>query len=130
MKSVILAALLLVAGRADATEYLVKYKNTKGLDAVYEMATLKSAGMTVVDSHEPGSYLVVDIAPAAEGETVTGLMSDSNIEWIHENGEVRAFEAPADAIALKEQWALAKVQAEKAWQRAGNKGNRKVVVAV
>ncbi|MBX3040747.1 MAG: S8 family serine peptidase [Bdellovibrionaceae bacterium] len=130
MKSVILAALLLVAGRAQATEYLVKYKNTKGLNAIHEMAALKSAGMMVVDSHAPGSYVVVDIAPAAEGEAVTSLMSDSNIEWIHENGEVRAFEAPVDTVALKDQWALAKVQATKAWQRAGNKGNRKVIVAV
>ncbi|MNS87220.1 Thermitase [compost metagenome] len=31
---------------------------------------------------------------------------------------------------MKDQWAIAKVQAEKAWKRAGNKGNRNVIVAV
>ena len=43
---------------------------------------------------------------------------------------MKAVTAPVDAAALKDQWAIAKVQAEKAWQRAGNKGNRKIIVAV
>lgn len=43
---------------------------------------------------------------------------------------MKAFSAPIEIEALKEQWAISKVQAEKAWTRAGNKGSKKIVVAV
>jgi thermitase len=41
-----------------------------------------------------------------------------------------AYSTPVYQTTLKEQWAIGKVNAEKAWAKAGNKGNRKVLVAV
>jgi thermitase len=57
-------------------------------------------------------------------------MRDPNVEYVVENFTLHRFDAPPSAEALREQWALAKVNAEKAWQLTGNKGSRNIKVAV
>lgn len=132
MKSVLLVGALFFASVSHAEQYLVKYKDQKAVQQVIEMAALKDGGLRILEEHAPGSYLLVDVQPATETQTLGTLMMNQGIEWVTPNFQVHSFdEAPVDgSVSLKEQWALAKVQAAAAWKLAGNKGSRKVLVAV
>ncbi|MBX3034063.1 MAG: S8 family serine peptidase [Bdellovibrionaceae bacterium] len=131
MKSVFSAfVFLLISTQAHAAEYLVKYKNQKAFARLQEMAATKSTGVSVLDVHQPGSFVVVDIQAKSEAAVVGELLSEPGIEWVNPNFELKAFETPFDKTKLKEQWGMAKVQAQKAWERAGNRGSRNVIVAV
>lgn len=122
----VLAASLLLAASANAGEYLVKYKNSAAMMSLMS----GSVKMQVLENHDVGQFMKVDIEEKSKMATLIKLYSNPGIEYVVPNATVKAFTAPVDATALKEQWAIAKVQAEKAWQRAGNKGSKKVVVAV
>lgn len=130
MKKFILLSVLLIASQGFAGEYIVKYKNAAALKSLTLQAQQKSAQFRIKDQHDSGSYVLVDVPSSKEAGVLATLMSRSDIEYVVPNAKVRAFAAPVEVSALKEQWANAKVQAEKAWQRAGNKGNRNIIVAV
>jgi thermitase len=120
-----ISSLLLFASPALAKDYVVKYKDggNKSLMSAYR----------VLDSHEKGRLLKISItekSKEAEAERLARLMRDPNVEYVVENFRLHRFEAPASAEALREQWALAKVNAERAWQLTGNKGSRNIKVAV
>jgi len=129
MKSALL--LLLAAGVVGTTvpsfaaEYLVKYRNQAALQ-------MFSAGrqVQVLDVHDKGQLMKVEIADNKKVPAMVQLFSDPNIEYVVPNAKLHAFSAPVDMTALKDQWAIAKVQAEKAWALAGNKGSKNVLVAV
>jgi len=128
-----LAALLgasLFSNATFAAEYLVKYKNMNAIQALDVLSENKSNQIKVTGHHAVGQLVKVDIAERASARTLAKIMSDSNVEYVVPNFQIRAFNTPVDMAALKEQWAMAKIGAEKAWQRAGNKGNRNVIVAV
>lgn len=130
MKTVALGLLLALAVRAHADEYLVKYKNAGALQRVQSLAALKSGDVSIVDQHEKGSYVVLDVGDFTRAETLGRLMQDDGIDWVTPNFELHAFTQPFEMETLKTQWAVAKVNAEQAWARAGNRGSRNVVVAV
>lgn len=125
-------AVALASSGAFAGEYLVKYKNAQGLGAIMETARVRMNTLQVLDRHAPGQFLKVNIVKKAEARTLAELLANPNIEWITPNFQLNAFRTPppASTTALRPQWAIAKVQAEKAWERAGNKGSREVIVAV
>ncbi len=135
----ILSALLAsqLASHAQAAEYLVKYRSnlaTMGLNG-NGMSTMGLGGykMQVLDQHPAGQLLKVDISENNKIETLVNLYSNANIEYVVPNAKVYAFTVPVEASSnksLKSQWAMTKIQAEKAWQRAGNRGSRNVLVAV
>lgn len=122
-------ALLLAAQISSAGEYLVKYKNTNAINKLASMQT-ESFGLEVKDIHRPGQLVKIDIAKKSEVRTLAAIFSDKNVEYVVPNFVIRAFSAPVDTEALKEQYALAKVNAEQAWKRAGNKGSKNVLLAV
>lgn len=125
-----LSLILLLAGHlATAAEYLVKYKNEKAMNTLASMQT-ESFGMQVMGIHRAGQLVKVDIAKKNEAKTLAKIFSDKNIEYVVPNFKIRAFEAPISTEALREQYALAKVNAEQAWKRAGNKGSKNVLLAV
>lgn len=130
MKSLILVFAALFAVSANAKEFLVKYKNQAAFQSVFDISEQKASGMTVMGGHEIGSYLKVDIKKSQEARILAELLSNPGVAWVVPNFKLKAFSAPVDAAALKDQWAIAKVNAEKAWQRAGNKGKKSVIVAV
>jgi thermitase len=130
MKRYILLAALFVASNAFAGEYIVKYKNAQALKSITLEAQQKSAKFHITDKHDNGSYVVVDIPKSQEGVTLANLLQRKDIAYVVPNAKVHAFRAPIEIAALQQQWAIVKVNAEKAWQRAGNKGNRNVTVAV
>lgn len=112
-----------------AKQYLVKYKQLSAVNKIVGMQT-ESFGLEMKDIHRAGQYITVSIAQGQEAKTIAALYADKNIEYIVPNFRIHAFSAPVDANSLKEQYALTKVNAEQAWKRAGNKGNRKVLLAV
>lgn len=131
MKKIMLGMLLAIGFQAGAAEYLVKYKNNQGLMALQSMAAQKGVGFQIRDQHEPGQYVVVDISEDRQVTTMSELSTQAGVEYMVPNFELRSFSDVAiTAQSLKDQWAMTKVQAERAWQRAGNKGSRNVLVAV
>lgn len=107
----------------NAAEYLVKYRSQYGIMSF-------SDRLQVADIHPAGNLMKVNIAEPKTIEAMIELFSNPNVEYVVPNAKLYAFTAPVDVAGLKDQWAIAKVQAEKAWQRAGNKGSKRVVVAV
>jgi thermitase len=128
----LLAALVLISNSAFASdqiagEYLVKYKGQQFFSAA-------SIGVTehvlVADQNPFAHLLKVKVDLAHEAQAIATLLSNPNVEYVVPNSRVHAFSAPVDATALREQWAIKKVNAEAAWTRAGNRGSRKTLVAV
>ena len=130
MKRTLIFAALLIGSQAFAGEYLVKYKNTNGLNFINNMGASKSLSLQVMDHNPVASLVKVNIPKNQEPQTLVALLSQAGVEYVVPNFKLRAFSAPVSVAALKTQWAITKVQAEKAWQRAGNKGSKSVVVAV
>lgn len=131
MKKLVLGLLLTMGAlSAQAAEYLVKYKNSQALQSLESIAELKSNNMTVMSHYKQGQLIKVDVQDRTKAKTLAKILADANVEYAVPNFRLHAFSAPVDTAALKEQWANAKVNVEKAWQRAGNKGNKNVVVAV
>lgn len=125
----LLLAFVLAAQVSNAGEFLVKYKNSKALNKMAAMQT-ESYGLAMKEVHRPGSYVRVDIPKANETRALAALYANKDVEYVVPNFKIHAFSAPVDAAALKEQYALAKVNAEQAWARAGNKGSKSVLLAV
>lgn len=120
-----ISSLLIFSSPAFAKDYIVKYRNggNKSLMSTYR----------VLDTHEKGRLLKVAInekSKESEAARLAELMGNPDVEYVVENFRVHRFDAPPSAEALREQWALAKVNAERAWQLAGNKGSRDIKVAV
>nr|BFD60250.1 hypothetical protein CKG001_23570 [Bdellovibrio sp. CKG001]BFD63668.1 hypothetical protein BdHM001_23490 [Bdellovibrio sp. HM001]BFD66157.1 hypothetical protein HAGR004_11790 [Bdellovibrio sp. HAGR004] len=130
MKRALLVGAVLFGSQAFAGEYLVKYTNTRAFNMLNTMSTSKVSTIQMMDHNDTASLVLVDIAKKHEAQALASLLGQPGVEYIVPNFKIRAFEAPVDAAALKEQWSIAKVQAEKAWQRAGNKGSKNVIVAV
>lgn len=124
-----LLAWVLASSGANAAQFLVKYKNDKGVASIMESARVSMDTFQVMDRHAPGQYFLVDVSKK-NLESLGELIRNPNIEWVVPNFRLEAYKMPIDTKALQTQWAMTKVQAEKAWQRAGNKGKREVVVAV
>jgi thermitase len=115
---------LLGSSSAFAAEYLVKYRSNFG-----SMSMLSSTLMQVEDQNDTAQLVKVEINQANELMAMIELFSNPNVEYVVPNAKVYAIRAPFDAQALKEQWAITKVNAERAWQISG-RGSRNVVVAV
>jgi len=114
---------------AQSAEYLVKYKTEQTVNKIISMQT-ESSGLLVQGLHRPGKLLKVDIQERSKIKVLAQIYSDKNVEYVVPNFKIRAYTAPVNAQALKDQYALTKVNAEKAWQRAGNKGSRMTLLAV
>ncbi|AZZ37398.1 protease [Bdellovibrio sp. qaytius] len=125
----LLAASLGVTLSANAGEYLVKYKNEKAVNNIVFMQN-ESNGLEVRSMHKPGKLLKVSINEFQKVRVLASILKDPNVEYVVPNFKIKAFNAPVDVTALKEQYALTKINAQAAWAKAGNKGSRKVLLAV
>ena len=117
---------LSIALQAHAAEFLVKYKSAN----TFSMMSFQSYQMTILDQHEPGRLLKVDISDKNKVTTLAKLFANPNVEYVVPNGKFHAFTTPIETTILQDQWAVSKVQAAKAWERAGNKGSRNVLLSV
>ncbi len=129
MNKMIILGALLIASQAFAGEYLVKYKSGSALKSLSLQSQSKSQ-FRITGQHDVGSLVKIDIASKNEARVLASLLDRSDIEYVVPNAKVYAFTTPFQITQLRDQWAIGKVQAEKAWQRAGNKGQRNVTVAV
>lgn len=127
MRGKFLLGLLLSSGvsiGANAGEFLVKYK-----PHAY-VSMMSFYGMSVEDSHKDINLFKVSIPKKLETKVIVDLFQSGSIDYIVPNAKVHAYRAPLTASALKDQWHIAKINAEQAWQKAGNRGSHKVTVAV
>ncbi len=113
----------LLAQSAIGAEYIIKHK----IGFVPTLVGIQ--GLDVEDQHEKGRLIQVDIEESKEAKLLADLMSRSDIEYVVPNIKLKAYK-PISAKALKEQWAIAKVNAEAAWGVSKNKGSKNVTVAV
>lgn len=131
MKKLMLTVFLLTGFGAFAEEFLVKYRSPAAIQLLNQISAVKKNQISVLDRHDVGQLVLVDIGKTREIQILAQLFSDPSVEYVVPNFKLYAVEnRPMDMAALKDQWAIAKVQAEKAWARAGNKGSRNIVVAV
>jgi len=122
----LVTATLFMSAELFAVEYLVKYKTSgNGYSQILSMN-----GLEVEDLNVNAALMKVDIPKGSEAQVVAQLYQQGGVEYIVPNAKVYAFNAPVDGQALKEQWHIAKIKAEQAWAKAGNRGSRKVTVAV
>ncbi len=110
---------------AFSAEYLVKYRSN-----MFVQTFAGSSAIQMLDVHDAGRLAKVNINEKSKVASLVQLLTNPSVEYVVPNFKLRAFTAPVDVNALKDQWAIKKVQAEAAWQRAGNKGSKNVVVAV
>ncbi|MCB0392094.1 MAG: S8 family serine peptidase [Bdellovibrionales bacterium] len=115
---------LLFTSPLFAADYIVKLKPGAAVP-MNEMS-----GVKVLDQHNPGRLMKVSLDDTRELKLVNQLQDTAGVEYIVKDFKLKAFRAPLTANALREQWAIAKVNAEKAWSLAGNKGQRNITVAV
>lgn len=129
-KLLVLASVV-VAGslQAQAKEYIVKYRSS------YALSTFNVQGMQIMDEHAEGRLLKVNIddSKSLQISAMANLLSNPNVEYVVPNIKLSAFFRAESVVpttqALKPQWAIQKVKAEQAWQKAG-RGSQRVVVAV
>ncbi len=115
---------LVVSVSAQAREFLVKYK------PLAYTQLLSMYGMNIKDTNHEGQYIKVNIPDNIEAKVISDLFGSGNVETVVPNYKLYALRAPYTTQTLKQQWHIAKVSADKAWAKAGNKGSSKVRVAV
>ncbi|HVJ64200.1 MAG TPA: S8 family serine peptidase [Bdellovibrionota bacterium] len=90
----------------------------------------QNSGMSVLDVHAEGSLILVDIDERHEGVLLTRLFNTDGVDYVVPNFKLHRLAEPVSAAALREQWAISKVNALKAWTLAGHRGKKEIVVAV
>jgi thermitase len=133
LSSIVLTAAALGAGllsnTTNAAEFVVKHKGA--IPATIALQTFSAnPSIRVMDTHSPGNLLKIHIPDKQVLGVMAKLLKDRDVEYVVPNFKLHRFETPADINSLREQWALAKVKAPDAWNRAGNKGTRNIIVAV
>ncbi len=127
-KLVGLLAVLTMSLPTFAAQYLVKYRNAQTIQSF-----AASSQMQILDVHEAGRLMTVEIPNSNKISAMVSLLTNPNVEYMVPNAKLHTFSnVPSDVTtsALKQQWAISKVHATEAWAKAGNKGSRKIVVAV
>lgn len=120
---------LVFASSASAREYLVKLKKVNSFKQGSQSFSAKF-GLKILDQHKAGKLIKINISePDAKehARRLVDIMHDETVEYVVPNSKIKALQVPDDP-RYSEQWALAKVRAENAWNTT--KGNRSIVVAV
>jgi thermitase len=116
-----------------AGEYLVKYRSQLLLNS-----TFNSRDFVVREQHLSGKLLKIQTLGQSSLPALVELASDPNIEYFVPNRVIQKFfQGPyredfvsSEQVNLREQYALEKVAARKAWELAQNLGSRGIIVAV
>ena len=131
MKKLLSLFVVFAVFSANATEYIVKFKDASKL--IRKSVNVKGIGnIAFTDIHEAGALAKINLeakSAAYEAQVLSKLLANPDVEYVTKSFKLRT-NNQVDLSKLKEQWAIKKVQAEKAWNLAGNTGSRNVVVAV
>ncbi len=65
--------------------------------------------MQMTDHNETASLVKVDIAKNLEARALAFCWLNLELSMLFRTSRIKAFTAPVDAAALKDQWAIAKV---------------------
>jgi thermitase len=126
------AALAAVSSVSFAGEYLVKLKGGVPFSTLSNNTTFK--GFKVKDQHAPAGLIKIHIPELQKVLGIAKILKMPGVEYVVPNFKLKSFSNPmpldVTVNALRDQWAIKKVNAEAAWARAGNKGSNKVLVAV
>lgn len=124
---------LLAGQTAFGAEFLVKYRQNSLAFSTLNAGFSSAMKMQVLDHNNAAQLIKVGINKADTVSALLALSSNPNIEYVVPNFKLYSFSTvPMDlgAEALQPQWAIQKVNAEKAWQKAGNRGSKNIKVAV
>jgi thermitase len=120
-----------LAFQSNAKEYIVKFKDASTLRQ--KAFNVRGLGpVAFLDTHEAGSIAKIELNQKGKSEVLAlaNLMKDPRVEYVTESFKVKLVDHAIDVGTLKEQWAIKKVEAEKAWSLAGNHGSQNVIVAI
>lgn len=106
-----------------AGDYIVKY-NTGSIFSLNFMQ-----GVTVQDQYNKAQLIKVEINDK-NIEVLEELRTRPDVDYIVKNFKLKAFKNQLTIAQLKEQWANDKVNAQKAWELAGNQGSKNITIAV
>lgn len=107
-------------------EVLVDFEDDVGESDLSSLFARLSARATPTPLAADTKSYVLDVAPARVDELLRELGKDSRVEIVEPNHRVRALFVPDDPL-LSEQWHLARVGAQRAWDFSTGRG---VTVAV
>lgn len=136
--AMVVSALFLMTTAAQAQEvipgeFIVKYKDSPHVASL----SIRSNVSTSIADHNINSQIFkVRIQQSNEIEALLGLMRDPNIEYIVPNFRVHlqlvesGFSQLFQDASTQEQWANKTSRVEEGWAVAGNKGSRRIKVAV
>ncbi|MFZ4405090.1 MAG: S8 family serine peptidase, partial [Pseudobdellovibrionaceae bacterium] len=137
MKRLLIAVSLFISQQGLAEEFLVKYTDSRALQSILFKAQQKTATFLVQEINETANLVKVEVPDRVRISGLLKLWAQPGVQYVVPNFKLHsyllrssAYSTPVHQTTLKEQWAIGKVNAEKAWAKAGNKGNRKVLVAV
>lgn len=128
MTRTLLSVLLLsfFTAQIHAGEYIVKFKDKQ----LSTMMLSQFKGVKILDTHDKAKLVKINLKKKEEAKTISEIMKNPSIEYVVEDFKLHAFSKPVDMQNLRSQWALAKVNAEKAWNLATSRGSKKIIVAV
>lgn len=117
---------------ANAKDYIIKFRDASKL--TQKALSVKGVGiLPFKDMHEAGALAKVELSnksTQSEAQALAKIMKSPDVEYVVADFKLHTFlNTPVDLSKLKEQWAIKKVEAEKAWSIGGT-GNSKVLVAV
>lgn len=115
---------------ANAGEFLVKYRNHSTFMRLSAWDIGPSV-MQIADQNPMARLIKIKVPDNQAAQVLAQLYSQPGVEYIVKNFKLRAFASDDfDSYVLRDQWAIQKVNVAKAWTLAGNRGSRKVLVAV
>ena len=121
----------MISSASYAAEYLVKYRNHTTFMQLSAWDVGPSV-MQIMDQNPLARLVKIKVPDNQRAAVLAQLYSQKGIEYIVPNFKLRAYQEVNDpgTFVLRDQWAIKKVNAEKAWALAGNKGSKKIIVAV
>jgi thermitase len=130
IKSLLVASISFMVFSANATEYIVKYKDQQTFNKMFNSIKSANSG-EITEVHHTGQLARFDVVDQFAQSEKSRLEKMEGVEYVIENYQVRIFKANyTPLVTLREQYANVITKAVDAWEAAGNRGSRDVKVAV
>lgn len=130
MKIILLfVVLLLSTWPVRAEEVLVKYRSQAGASG-FLFSTYSFMPYQVLDQQKKARLYKIKLDTNTRDQTLAYLRSRAEVEYVVPNVIFKSYTRTIELSTLQNQWALHKIRAPQAWDRAGNLGNRKIKVAL
>ncbi len=130
IKTLLVLSISFLAFSANATEYIVKFKDQKTFNALFSnVKTMANSDITEV--HYTGNIARIEVSEQFALSEKSRLENIEGVEYVIKNYRLHAFKADhTPLVTLRDQYANVITKVEEAWAAAGNNGSRAVKVAV